>query len=139
MKPLDFEYLQKLLKDRSGLVLSAEKVYLVESRLTPVAQRHGMSGLGDLIQAMRTGKDEALLVEVTDAMTTNESFFFRDIQPFETLRNNVLPTICAARKAQGKQTVRIWSAACSSGQEPYTIAMCSARPAVRGSRPSAGQ
>lgn len=123
MKPLDFEYLQSLLKERSGLVLSADKVYLVESRLMPVARSRSMNGLDELITAVRSARDEKLLIEITDAMTTNESFFFRDIAPFESFRNTVLPEIVAARKAAGKSNVRIWSAACSSGQEPYTLAM----------------
>jgi chemotaxis protein methyltransferase CheR len=104
-------------------VLSADKVYLVESRLMPVARSRSMNGLDELITAVRTARDDKLLVEITDAMTTNESFFFRDIAPFESFRNTVLPEIVAARKAAGKSNVRIWSAACSSGQEPYTLAM----------------
>ena len=123
MKPQDFEYLQTVLKNRSGLVLSADKVYLVESRLMPVARNRGMAGLDELIQAMRVNADDALMVDVTDAMTTNESFFFRDMQPFESFRDTVLPTIVAARRAAKRGKVRIWSAACSSGQEPYTLSM----------------
>ena len=123
MKPQDFEYLQTLLKKRSGLVLSTDKVYLVESRLMPVARSKGLSGLDELIQTIRIGNDENLLVEVTDAMTTNESFFFRDVQPFESFRETVLPKIMANRRASGRNVIRIWSAACSSGQEPYTLAM----------------
>lgn len=123
MKPQDFEYLQSLLKSRSGLVLSTDKVYLVESRLMPVARARGMSNLDELIQAVRVGNDENLLIEVTDAMTTNESFFFRDMQPFESFRQTVLPKIVASRRAVGRNVIRIWSAACSSGQEPYTLAM----------------
>ena len=123
MKPQDFEYLQTLLKSRSGLVLSTDKVYLVESRLMPVARNRGMSNLDELIQAIRVSNDERLLVDVTDAMTTNESFFFRDVQPFESFRQTVLPKILESRRATGRNVIRIWSAACSSGQEPYTLAM----------------
>ncbi len=123
MKTQDFEYLQTLLRSRSGLVLSTDKVYLVESRLMPVARSRGMSNLDELIQAVRIGNEERLLVEVTDAMTTNESFFFRDMQPFESFRETVLPKIVASRRAVGRNVIRIWSAACSSGQEPYTLAM----------------
>ncbi len=123
MKTQDFEYLQTLLRSRSGLVLSTDKVYLVESRLMPVARGRGMSNLDELIQAVRIGNDERLLIEVTDAMTTNESFFFRDMQPFESFRQTVLPKIVASRRAVGRNVIRIWSAACSSGQEPYTLAM----------------
>ena len=123
MKPQDFEYLQTLLKSRSGLVLSTDKVYLVESRLMPVARGKGLGGLDELIQAVRIGNDEKLLTDVTDAMTTNESFFFRDMRPFESFRETVLPRIVESRRASGRNVVRIWSAACSSGQEPYTLAM----------------
>jgi len=123
VKPQDFEYLQNLLKNRSGLVLSTDKVYLVESRLMPVARSRGLNGLDELIQAVRIGNDERLTVEVTDAMTTNESFFFRDMQPFESFRETVLPKIVESRRASGRNVIRIWSAACSSGQEPYTLAM----------------
>jgi chemotaxis protein methyltransferase CheR len=78
MTPLDYDYLRKLLRDRSGLVLSADKQYLVESRLLPVARRSGLGGLGELVQRLRDPSAERLAVEVVEAMTTNESFFFRD-------------------------------------------------------------
>jgi chemotaxis protein methyltransferase CheR len=123
VKQTDFDFLRAFLKQQSGLVLTADKTYLVESRLIPVARRRGLAALDDLIAAVRAGRDPALNSEVVEAMTTNESFFFRDIKPFESLRDVVLPRIVAARKAEGAQRLRIWSAACSSGQEPYTIAM----------------
>ena len=123
MNPQDFEYLKDFLKTRSGIVLSADKLYLVESRLTPVARDLGMSGIDELIGALRKTADESLKTKITDAMTTNESFFFRDQTPFDNLRDHVLPSMVAARKAKGQNRIRIWSAACSSGQEPYTIAM----------------
>tara|TARA_R110002072_G_scaffold60051_35_gene152687 strand:+ start:1221 stop:2087 length:867 start_codon:yes stop_codon:yes gene_type:complete len=123
MNPQDFEYLKDFLKTRSGIVLSADKLYLVESRLTPVARDLGMAGIDELIEALRKTADERLKTCVTDAMTTNESFFFRDQKPFDNLKDHVLPPMIAARKAKGQNRIRIWSAACSSGQEPYTIAM----------------
>ncbi len=123
MEQGDFEFLQKILKEQSGLVLSADKGYLVESRLMPVARKRGLNGLGEMIATLRGGKDEGLRVDVVEAMTTNESFFFRDMKPFESLREVVLPRVVEARKAAGAKTIRIWSAACSSGQEPYTICM----------------
>lgn len=123
MNPQDFEYLKEFLKNRSGIVLSADKLYLVESRLTPVARDLGMSGIDELISALAKTADESLKTRVTDAMTTNESFFFRDQTPFDNLKDHVLPAMIAARKAKGQNRIRIWSAACSSGQEPYTIAM----------------
>ncbi|MEX2455229.1 MAG: protein-glutamate O-methyltransferase CheR [Rhodospirillaceae bacterium] len=123
MSPQDFDFLKDFLKKRSGIVLSTDKLYLVESRLTPVARDLGMSGIDELILQLRRSADEPLRTRVVDAMTTNESFFFRDKTPFDTLRDSILPPLVAARKAKGQNRIRIWSAACSSGQEPYTIAM----------------
>lgn len=123
MGPQDFDFLKEFLKKRSGIVISTDKLYLVESRLTPVARDLGLGSIDDLIGQIKKGADESLRTRVIDAMTTNESFFFRDNTPFDTLRENVLPQIVAARKAKGVNKIRIWSAACSSGQEPYTIAM----------------
>ncbi|NIA69495.1 protein-glutamate O-methyltransferase CheR [Pelagibius litoralis] len=117
----DFEYIAQLLYQRSGLVITQEKAYLLESRLNPVARKWDLDGFEALITAMRTKKDEQMIVDVTEAMTTNESFFFRDTRPFDQFRDIVLPHLLEARKAQKK--LRIWSAASSSGQEPYTIAM----------------
>ncbi len=121
MNVTDFELIAQLLKERSGLALNKEKAYLLESRLNPVARKWNFSGFDELAQAIRTNKDEALLVDVTEAMTTNESFFFRDQRPFEQFNDIVLPHLLETRAA--KRSIRIWSAACSSGQEPYTLAM----------------
>jgi chemotaxis protein methyltransferase CheR len=119
--PLDYEYLRKLLKERSGLDLSADKQYLVESRLVPLARKAGLAGISELVQKMKTGA-EALTTEVVEAMTTNETFFFRDKIPFDHLREAVLPALVQARAA--RRSLRIWCAASSTGQEPYSIAMC---------------
>jgi chemotaxis protein methyltransferase CheR len=119
--PMDFEYLRRLLRERSGLVLSADKQYLLESRLLPIARRVGASGLGELAQKLRGPGAEGLVVEVVEAMTTNETFFFRDKMPFDHMRETILPTLLKARASQRR--IRIWCAACSSGQEPYSLAM----------------
>ena len=121
MKPVDFEFLSQLLNKRSGLVLTEDKAYLLESRLMPVARKRGMKGLEDLISTIRTSKEEDLLREVTEAMTTNESFFFRDIKPFDTFRKVILPDLLENRAAM--KSFRIWCTAASSGQEPYSLAM----------------
>ena len=121
MNVTDFEIISQLLKDRSGLALNKEKAYLLESRLNPVARKWNFSGFDELAQAIRNRGEEALLVDVTEAMTTNESFFFRDQKPFDQFNDMVLPHLLEARAAQ--RSFRIWSAACSSGQEPYTLAM----------------
>jgi chemotaxis protein methyltransferase CheR len=120
--PLDYDYLRKLLKDRSGLTLSADKQYLVESRLLPVARKIGVPGLSGLVQKLKEPGVEALITEVVEAMTTNESFFFRDKIPFDLFRNEIMPALLAARAAQ--RSIRIWCAAASTGQEPYSLAMC---------------
>ena len=121
MNVSDFELIAEILKDRSGLALNKEKAYLLESRLNPVARKWNFSGFDELAQVIRTKKDEALLVDVTEAMTTNESFFFRDQKPFDQFSTIVLPHLLEARAS--RRSIRIWSAACSSGQEPYTLAM----------------
>lgn len=117
----DYEFLRKLLKERSGLVLSAEKQYLVESRLLPLARKAGLSGLSELIARLRTPPAEPLITEVVEAMTTNESFFFRDKIPFEHFRDFMLPALVASRATQRR--IRIWCAAAATGQEPYSLAM----------------
>lgn len=117
----DFELISQLLKKRSGLVLSEDKAYLLESRLNPVARKWGLSGFDELAQQVRKANDEKLLVDITEAMTTNESFFFRDQKPFDQFRDVVLPYLLEHRAA--KKSIRIWCAAASSGQEPYTLAM----------------
>jgi chemotaxis protein methyltransferase CheR len=119
--PSDYDYLRKLLRERSGLDLSSDKQYLVESRLIPRARRAGLSGIADLVAKIKAGA-EPLTSEVVEAMTTNETFFFRDKIPFDHLRDTVLPALVQARA--GRRSLRIWSAASSTGQEPYSIAMC---------------
>ena len=121
MTPSDYEYLRKLLKERSGLDLSADKQYLVESRLAPLARRSALPGIPELVQKMRSGAD-ALTADVVEAMTTNETFFFRDKIPFDHLKEAIIPSLVQARAA--RRSLRIWCAASSTGQEPYSIAMC---------------
>jgi chemotaxis protein methyltransferase CheR len=119
--PLDYEFLRKFLKERSGLDLSPDKQYLVESRLIPLARRAGLPGIAEIVQKIRSGS-EPLISDVVEAMTTNETFFFRDKIPFENLRETILPMMLQARAS--RRVLRIWCAASSTGQEPYSIAMC---------------
>ena len=121
MTPLDYDFLRKLLKERSGLDLSADKQYLVESRLIPLARRSGLPGIPELVAKIKSGA-EALTTDVVEAMTTNETFFFRDKIPFDHLRETILPALVQARAS--RRALRIWCAASSTGQEPYSIAMC---------------
>ncbi len=129
MRPEDFDLVSRFVKDRSGLVLTRDKAYLLESRLMPVARKRGMKGLEDIVAAIRGRADESLMREITEAMTTNESFFFRDIKPFDTFRQTILPKIREARAA--KKSFRIWCAACSSGQEPYSLSIILKEEAAR--------
>ena len=121
MNSADFDLLCRLLKERSGLLLSSDKAYLLESRLLPVVRRRNMKSLDDLVAVLRHRLEEELVRDVVEAMTTNESSFFRDLKPFDQFRDFILPELMKARA--GKRTLRIWSAACSSGQEPYSLAM----------------
>lgn len=120
MNNQDFEFLASLLKEKSGLTLTPDKVYLLESRLTPLARKRGLDTLDALVQKLRTSRDEGLVKDVTEAMTTNESFFFRDNTPFDIFKNHVLP---AMEKARPNKKLRIWCAAASTGQEPYSLAI----------------
>jgi chemotaxis protein methyltransferase CheR len=119
--PPDYEYLRKVLKDLSGLDLSADKQYLIESRLLPLARKSGIADIGELVQKMKGGAS-ALISQVVEAMTTNETFFFRDKVPFDHFRDTIMPEMLRARAA--RKSLRIWCAAGSTGQEPYSIAMC---------------
>jgi chemotaxis protein methyltransferase CheR len=117
----DYEFLRRLLKERSGLVLGGDKQYLVESRLLPISRRLGLAGLAGLMEKLRQPDSEALAVEVVEAMATNESLFFRDKLPFEHFSDTVMPALLKSRAQQRR--IRIWCAAASTGQEPYSLAM----------------
>jgi chemotaxis protein methyltransferase CheR len=119
--PPDYEYLRHFLKDQSGLDLSADKQYLIESRLLPLARKSGLPGISELVQKMRSGS-VLFINQVVEAMTTNETFFFRDKVPFDHFRESIMPEILRARA--GRKSIRIWCAAGSTGQEPYSLAMC---------------
>ncbi|MFT4089906.1 MAG: protein-glutamate O-methyltransferase CheR [Asticcacaulis sp.] len=116
----DIEHLAALLKQRSGLILGTEKTYLIESRLSPVARKEGFNNVAALLSSLRTRRDEKLIYAVTDAMTTNETFFFRDKTPFDQFKTEVLPALAKTRLGGD---LKIWCAACSTGQEPYSLAM----------------
>jgi chemotaxis protein methyltransferase CheR len=116
-----FDTLASYLKARSGLVIGPDKLYLLESRLEPVMKRHGVANLPALAERLRGMPSEPLGQAVVEAMTTNESFFFRDDKPFAHLSTAALPKLLASRSAGAR--LRIWSAACSTGQEAYSVAM----------------
>ncbi len=121
MIPADYDFIRKVLKERSGYVLSPEKNYLIDSRLTPLAKREGCATLAELVQKMRLPGAEALMARVTETMTINESFFFRDKIPFDRFKDTILPALMEARRSSRR--LRIWCSACSTGQEPYSLAM----------------
>jgi chemotaxis protein methyltransferase CheR len=116
----DYAFLADFLRRRSGLSITSEKAYLIESRLKPVASRQGFRTAAELVRRLRTA-DEALSRAVTEAMTTNETSFFRDKVPFDQFRDVMLPALLTARHEKAR--LRIWSSAASSGQEPYSLAM----------------
>jgi chemotaxis protein methyltransferase CheR len=127
-----YEFVRTALRQRSGHHLEDDKVYLVETRLFPVARRHGFESVEELVLRLRSRRNEKLLCELVEAMTINETFFFRDGHPFDALRQTVLPEL--VRRRAEVQCLNIWSAACSSGQEPYSIAILLRRhfPALSG-------
>lgn len=121
MNDPDFDHFCQMVRERSGLVLTPEKAYLVNSRLGPVARSLGLAGVPELLTRLRTAPTEDLVQKSVDAMATHESFFFRDIAPFDQLAKTALPKLVEARRTT--RSLRIWCAACSSGQEPYSVAM----------------
>lgn len=121
MLDADFQYYQKMLLEKSGLALTPEKTYLLTTRLTPLAQQSGFTTLEGMTSVLRSGSNPKLLSAVIEAMTTNETSFFRDTKPFQHLKDIVFPFLM--KKNQMTRTIKLWSAACSTGQEPYSIAM----------------
>ncbi len=128
MDPQVFQAVAEFLKESSGLSLTPDKAYLLNSRLQPVAEVHGCATVPELVRKLRTAPTLALKQDITEAMTTNETSFFRDVTPFETFRTHVLPTLVEKRKA--RRSLRILCAAASSGQEPYSLALIMAEAAA---------
>ena len=119
MTPGEISVLADLARRRSGVVIDTDKTYIIESRLAPIARRQGFISLSELISDLHQRKDEALIWAAVEALSPTETQFFRDRTPFQQIAAEVLPAL--ARK--GKQTVRAWSAGCSTGQEPYSLAI----------------
>ncbi|MFZ0964883.1 MAG: CheR family methyltransferase [Terriglobia bacterium] len=117
----EFNYIRRLVLEQSAIVLEEDKGYLVESRLSPLARREGFASLDLLVQRMQAEPFHGLHRQAVEALTTNETSFFRDFHPFEALKKSVLPDLIARREAERELT--IWCAASSSGQEPYSLAM----------------
>jgi chemotaxis protein methyltransferase CheR len=121
LSALAFDTFATLLKNSSGLVIGTDKLYLLETRLATILKREKLRDLAALAERLRMPGNDALACQVVEAMTTNESFFFRDDKPFQHFRNQALPRLLAARPANAP--LRVWSAASSSGQEAYSVAM----------------
>jgi len=117
----EFDYIRRLVLEQSAIVLEQDKQYLAESRLLPLARREGFDSLASLVACLRTKIFDGLHLKVVEAMTTNETSFFRDFHPFEALRESLLPQLMI-RRAYSKE-LNFWSAACASGQEPYSLAV----------------
>lgn len=118
---VDFDYLRQLMRQQTSIVLDAGKEYIAESRLAQLVYKEGFSSVQDLVQQLRSNSFSTLHRRVVNAMMNNETWFFRDLLPFEALRKRVLPDLTSVRGTE--RTIQIWSAACSVGQEPYSIAM----------------
>jgi chemotaxis protein methyltransferase CheR len=121
MNTADFDYVRGYIRDQSAIVLEPGKEYLVESRLQTLARKENIGSIDLLIGKLRSDSSNGLHRKVVDAMTTNETSFFRDIHPFEALRKYLLPEL-AARRAQARQ-LRFWCGAASTGQEPFSVLM----------------
>lgn len=120
MTPEDIHLLVALCKTRAGLRIDPAKTYLIESRLAPLARREGYNSIDDLMAGLKVRREDALIWAVVEAMTLNETSFFRDKTPFDQIRDEILPTLSRMR---GPEPIRIWSAACATGQEAYSLAM----------------
>ena len=129
LSPLEFEFLLKLLKSRSGLVLPAGKPHQLQSRLQPLLRRTGLDSFGALVARLRQPGAEFLIAQVVEALATRETWFFRDRTPFDNFTGRVVPALLASRAEERR--IRIWCAAASTGQEPYSVAMCLAEMAPR--------
>lgn len=117
----DFEFIRDLLRKRCGVILEAGKEYLVETRLTPLAEQVGFASLHDFISRLKGNNSDSLCTSVVEALTINETLFFRDVHPFNTLKKSLLPELIERRSTQRR--LNLWCAAASSGQEPYSVAM----------------
>ncbi len=121
LQAAELDYVRNLVLEQSAIVLESSKAYLVESRLTPLARKSGCGSLSEFVARLRTTPDKELRREVVEAMTTNETSFFRDRHPFDALRDLVVPELMKLRA--GERRLSIWSAAASTGQEAYSIAL----------------
>jgi chemotaxis protein methyltransferase CheR len=121
ISPIEFDYLRKLVREQTAIVIDDGKEYIAESRLAYLVAQEGLPSVSALLQQLRANSFNGLHRKVVNAMTNNETWFFRVLLPFEALRTKIIPALITSRNIE--KTIRIWSAACSSGQEPYSLAM----------------
>lgn len=121
LSPLDFDYVRRLVRERSAIALDESKGYLARARLDTLARQEGLASADELVGRLRSEPGDSLRSKVVEAMTTNETSFFRDVRPFELIRGQLIPELMRRRVQERRLT--IWCAACSSGQEPYSVAM----------------
>ncbi|MCX7841950.1 MAG: protein-glutamate O-methyltransferase CheR [Clostridia bacterium] len=120
----EFKLIQKFIQEKCGIAIGEEKAYLIESRLSKLLVDSNLSSFEELYQKIAVGGDQGITEQVIDALTTNETLWFRDKTPFEIIDNVLMPQYIKELREGLKTSIRIWSAACSTGQEPYSIAMC---------------
>jgi chemotaxis protein methyltransferase CheR len=121
MTDQDYDFIRRLLQERSAIALDDTKQYLVESRLLPLARKLGLSSISELVSRLRSRSIDGAHDQVVEAMVTTETSFFRDLHPFEALKKSILPDL--VQKRRGERRLDIWCAACASGQEPYSVAI----------------
>lgn len=117
----DIDFLRGVVADLSGNVIAPRQVYMLEQRLNPLAESLGLTDIDELVKELRRSHDTPLKTKVAEAVTVNETSFFRDVHPFDALRTSIIPEL--VKKNAAKKSIRIWCAAASTGQEPVSIAM----------------
>ncbi len=121
LSSIDIDYLRGLVAKESGNVISPRQSYMLEKQLAPLAVEEGLDNIERMVNQLRRGYDNRLATRIAEAVTVNETSFFRDLHPFEALKNTIVPNLIKENAA--RKSLRIWCAASSSGQEPYSIAM----------------
>jgi chemotaxis protein methyltransferase CheR len=121
LEPQDFEFLRRFLLERTAIVLGEDKHYLIASRLGPVARAYGIDSVVDVVHQIRATPDSDVATSVVEAMTTNETLWFRDVKPFKVLRQELIPAVIERNKS--RRRLSVWSAASSTGQEIYSVAL----------------
>jgi len=117
----ELQLLRSMVQARSGVVIDPSKTYFIETRLAPIARREGFPSVAEMVGAIRVRRDDRLMWAMTEALTSTETAFFRDVVPFTQFKEEILPVLATGRS---DEPIRVWSAACSTGQEVFSLAMC---------------